>query len=87
MKKLGLLEKVNLRDIWKHEALDFTQWMSKSENISLLLDEISITAENIKAEDNAGKFNVDISADEVETGKKIIIETKEPYSSDITAIT
>ena len=26
------------------------QWMAKEENISLLLDEISITAENIKAE-------------------------------------
>ena len=46
--------------------------MAKEENITLLLDEISISAENIKAEDNAGKFNVDISADEVETGKDII---------------
>lgn len=76
MRKLGKLEKVNLRDVWKHEALDFTQWMAKEENISLLLDEISISAENIKPEDNAGKFNVDISADEVETGKKIIIENQ-----------
>ena len=76
MKKLGKLEQVKLRDIWKHEALDFTQWMAKEENITLLLDEISISAENIKAEDNAGKFNVDISADEVETGKKIIIENQ-----------
>ena len=76
MKKLGKLEQVRLRDIWKHEALDFTQWMAKEENISLLLDEISITAENIKSEDNAGKFNVDISADEAETGKKIIIENQ-----------
>jgi hypothetical protein len=76
MKKLGKLEKVKLRDVWKHEALDFTQWMAKEENISLLLDEISISAENIKPEDNAGKFNVDISADEVESGKKIIIENQ-----------
>ena len=48
--------------------------MAKEENISLLLDEISITAENIKPEDNAGKFNVDISADEVETGKKLSLK-------------
>ena len=76
MEKLEKLQQVNLRDIWKHEALDFTQWMSNQENISLLLDEISITAENVKNEDNAGDFSVDISADEVETGKKIIIENQ-----------
>ena len=76
MEKLEKLQQVNLRDIWKHEALDFTKWMSNEENISLLLDEISITAENIKTEDGAGNFNVDISADEVETGKKIIIENQ-----------
>jgi len=26
MKKLGKFSKVNLREIWKHEALDFTQY-------------------------------------------------------------
>jgi hypothetical protein len=76
MKKLLTLEKVNLREIWKHEAHDFTQWLSKEENISLLLDEIGVSAENIITEDTAGKFNVDITADEVYTGKKIVIENQ-----------
>lgn len=76
MKKLGKLEQVRLRDVWKHEAHDFTQWMGNEENISHLLDEISITAENIITEDSAGKFNVDITADEVGSGKKIIIENQ-----------
>ena len=35
-----------------------------------------MSAENIKTEDNAGKFNCDITADEVESGKKIIIENQ-----------
>ena len=53
---LGNLEKVNLREVWKHEALDFTQWLSKEDNISLLLDEVGVTAENIVTEDRAGNF-------------------------------
>jgi hypothetical protein len=64
MKKLHTLEKVNLREIWKHEAHNFTQWLALEDNISLLLDEIGVTAENIVTEDSAGKFNVDITADE-----------------------
>jgi len=47
MKKLGILEKVNLRDVWKREDTDFTKWLAKDENISILLDEIGISAENI----------------------------------------
>tara|TARA_B100001059_G_scaffold229801_1_gene262941 strand:+ start:397 stop:1329 length:933 start_codon:yes stop_codon:yes gene_type:complete len=76
MKKLSKLEKVKLRDIWSHEATDFTQWLGKEENINELLDEISISAENIITEDGAGRYNVDITADETETGKKIIIENQ-----------
>lgn len=76
MKKLKKLTPVKLREIWSHEATDFTRWMAQEENISMVLDEIGISAENIKTEDNAGNFNVDITADEVETGKKIIIENQ-----------
>ena len=76
MKKLGILEKVNLRDVWKREDTDFTKWLAKDENISILLDEIGISAENIVTEDGAGKFNCDITADEIESGKKIIIENQ-----------
>ena len=74
--KLGNLEKVNLREVWAREDTHFTQWLAKEENISILLDEIGVSAENIKTEDNAGKFNCDITADEVESGKKIIIENQ-----------
>ena len=74
--KLGSLEKINLREVWAREDTHFTQWLAKEENISVLLDEIGVSAENIKTEDNAGKFNCDITADEVESGKKIIIENQ-----------
>ena len=40
------------------------------------MDEIGVTAENVKTEDRAGRFNCDITADEVEPSKKIIIENQ-----------
>ena len=71
MKALGTLEKVNLRDVWKREDTHFTNWLAEEDNISILMNEIGVT-ENIKA----GRFNCDITADEVETSKKIIIENQ-----------
>lgn len=76
MRKLNKLTPIKLREIWTHEATDFTRWMALDDNIAMVLDEIGISAENIKTEENAGNFNVDITADEVETGKKIIIENQ-----------
>ena len=76
MKNLGSLRKISLREVWEREDTHFTNWLSKEENISILLDEIGVSAENIKTEDSAGRFNCDITADEVETGKKIIIENQ-----------
>ena len=76
MENLGLLKKVSLRDVWEREDTHFTNWLAEDENISILMDEIGVTAENIKSEDRAGRFNCDITADEVETSKKIIIENQ-----------
>ena len=42
--KLGNLEKINLREVWAREDTHFTQWLAKEENISVLLDEIGVSA-------------------------------------------
>ena len=52
--KLARIIKVNPREVWKHEALDFTQWLAKEENISVLCEELEINLENVKPE-AAGK--------------------------------
>lgn len=42
---LGRLVRVNLRDAWEHEALQFTPWLAQTENISLLGDAIHLDLE------------------------------------------
>lgn len=74
--KLSKVKKLNPRDIWKHEALDFTQWLVKEENIDNLCEVLDLNLENIKAESSAGRYNVDIVADEVDNNCKVIIENQ-----------
>jgi hypothetical protein len=74
--KLGRIEQVELREIWKHEASNFTKWLSMSENLDLLSDEIDVELSLIDTEYNVGRFNVDIYAEEPNTNRKVIIENQ-----------
>ncbi|MBN2136102.1 MAG: DUF4268 domain-containing protein [Acidobacteria bacterium] len=74
--KLGKLEKIDLREFWKHEAFDFTDWLSQEENLAMLSDEIGIGISLIKTEASVGRFNVDILAEEENTGRQIVIENQ-----------
>lgn len=74
--KLGKLTRIDLREYWKHEALDFTRWLAEPENIELLADEIGIGIKITQTEASVGRFNVDILAEEENTGRKIIIENQ-----------
>jgi len=74
--ELGRLEQVNLRDYWKHEALDFTKWLAEDNNLALLSNEIGIDIVLERMEAPVGSFNVDILASEETTGSKIVIENQ-----------
>jgi len=73
---LGKLEQVNLRDYWKHEALDFTNWLAREENLNLLSEEIGIDIVLKETEASVGKFNVDILAIEDNSDRLIVIENQ-----------
>lgn len=74
--ELGKLEKIELREVWRHEALDFTRWLARKENIALLSKEIGIDIEVIETEMSVGRYNVDIYARDTENNKKIVIENQ-----------
>ena len=42
------IEKVPLREIWKHEAHDFTKWLQ--DNIDVLIDVINLPLTNVERE-------------------------------------
>ncbi|MEE0942690.1 MAG: hypothetical protein UIB63_06235 [Methanobrevibacter sp.] len=75
--KLGKLEKIkDLRSVWKHEAIDFTNWLAEEENLNTLSEEIGIDIELISTEAKTGSFSTDILAVETNTDNKIIIENQ-----------
>ena len=68
------LERVPLRDVWRHEAYDFTQWLEQ--NIDVLSDAIGHDIESVEREKKTESiFSVDLVA-EGNDGSSIIIENQ-----------
>jgi len=59
---IGKLERVPLREVWKHEALDFTTWLE--ENIDVLNELLDFELSSVEREKSAGAFNVDLVAED-----------------------
>lgn len=74
--KLGKLEEVDIRELWKHEQYDFSDWLSKEENIEMLSDEIGLTLTDISKEVFVGSYRCDLVAKDETTGIKAIIENQ-----------
>lgn len=43
MQNIGKLIEVDVRELWKHEQKDFSNWMSKDANIEYLNDILGLT--------------------------------------------
>jgi len=77
MATLELLKEIkDLREVWPHEALDFTPWLAKEENMALLADAVGLDITVDEEESPVGDFSVDIFASETGTERKIIIENQ-----------
>lgn len=70
---IGRLERVALREVWKHEAYDFTQWLQN--NLDVLSDSLDMNLISAEREQAAGAFSIDLVAEE-ETGGTVIIENQ-----------
>jgi len=70
---IGKLKRVPLREVWKHEAKDFTTWLQN--NIEILNEVIDISINSAEREQSAGSFNVDLVAEDV-NGNVVVIENQ-----------
>jgi hypothetical protein len=70
---IGKLQRVPLREVWKHEARDFTQWLQQ--NLDVLNDVLDLTLTTAEREASAGSFNVDLVAED-EAGGTVVIENQ-----------
>ena len=79
--QLGALKSVALRQVWPHEAHDFTQWLGREENLALLCDELEISVENVRLEVASGRYNADMVA-ELSTSKRVVIIENQLETTD-----
>jgi len=71
--KISRLEYINIRDIWQHEATDFTVWLA--DNIDYINEKLGVTLNVLETEKQVGSFNVDIYCED-EQGSSVIIENQ-----------
>jgi len=70
---IGKIQRLDLRDVWRHEAYDFTTWLE--ENIDVLNDALGLSLGTIYREQNAGSFSVDLVAED-DDGNLVVIENQ-----------
>ncbi|MBC8236473.1 DUF4268 domain-containing protein [bacterium] len=70
---IGKIERIPLRDVWEHEAYDFTQWLQ--DNIEVLNDVLDLDLSTPESEQSAGSFSADLVAED-ESGNLVIIENQ-----------
>ncbi len=74
-KNLSKLERVPLREAWKHEANDFTPWLSESSNLNALADALGLSElVHVTTEHWVGDFKLDILCTDGED--QVIIENQ-----------
>ena len=68
------VEPINVRDVWRDEALDFTPWLA--ENLHVLGEALDMDLELIQPEAPVGSFSLDILARKAGEDVKVAIENQ-----------
>lgn len=70
---IGKLVRVPVKEIWKHEAYDFSTWLF--DNFEILNDQLNLRINPIEKEKSVGPFNVDILAED-HLGRTVVVENQ-----------
>ncbi len=74
--EIGRLKEVDIRNLWKHEQYNFSEWLSKEENIELLNEILGLNLTDISKEVYVGSYRCDLVGKDESTGAKVIIENQ-----------
>lgn len=75
IKNLSKLERVSLREAWKHEAGEFTPWLAETENLNALADALGVSElVLVSTEHWVGDFKLDILC--TDGDEQVIIENQ-----------
>lgn len=72
--ELGRLTPVDIRDVWRHEAYDFTTWLL--DNVDVLSEALGMDLELTRAEHAVGRFSLDLIGTDLASGDVVIIENQ-----------
>lgn len=72
--KLGRIEAIDPREIWKNEAQDFTPWLLENEDV--LADALGIDLELENAEHPVGNFSLDLVGRDLTNEAALIVENQ-----------
>ena len=72
--EFGELKDVTLRDVWPHEAHNFTPWLA--DNLERLSEAVGIPLESGNTEVPVGQFSADILARNPRNGSLVLIENQ-----------
>jgi hypothetical protein len=72
--QFGKLSRLDPRDVWPHEALQFTPWLA--ENLSALGEALGIDLELSSTEAPVGGFSLDILARDLNHDRVVVIENQ-----------
>jgi len=70
---IGKIQRVPLREVWRHEAYDFTSWLQ--DNLDVLNEVLDLNLESAEREKAAGSFSVDLVAEDG-SGGTVVIENQ-----------
>ena len=74
---IGKLESVDVRKLWVHEQYDFSAWLAKEANLSILGETLGISFTDVETEQFVGSYQCDIVAkDDNDKDKIVIIENQ-----------
>ena len=76
MTELGRLERVELRDVWQHEAYNFTPWLADAGNLAILSKELGLDLELVGQEVAVGPYAADIVCKDSFDGTYVLIENQ-----------